>query len=175
MSPFIPLIFQGEEFASSSPFQYFADHDDSEMVKAVREGRKREFAAFGWNPDEIPNPDEAETFERSKLKWDEIHERQHGEMLKWFRQLIHLRRHTPSLNDGDLSHLKVGFDEKKRWLTMERGQVQILCNLGEEAAEFKNVAGSSLVFASRNDIEVTADNVVVLPPNTLAILSAEGA
>jgi maltooligosyltrehalose trehalohydrolase len=173
MSPFIPLIFQGEEFASSSPFQYFADHEDPEMVKAVREGRKREFAAFGWNPDEIPSPDETETFERSKLKWDEIHERQHGEMLEWFRQLIHLRRHSPSLNDGDLSHLKVEFDEEKRWLTMERGQVRILSNLGEEAATFENVVGSSLVLASGNDIEVTGDNVVVLPPNRLAILSTE--
>ena len=173
MSPFIPLIFQGEEFASSSPFQYFADHEDPEMVKAVREGRKREFAAFGWNPDEIPSPDEAETFERSKLKWDEIYERQHGEMLEWFRQLIHLRRHSPSLNDGDLSHLKVEFDEEKRWLTMERGQVRILSNLGEEATTFENVVGSSLVLASGNDIEVTGDNVVVLPPNRLAILSTE--
>jgi maltooligosyltrehalose trehalohydrolase len=108
------------------------------------------------------------------LKWDEIHERQHGEMLEWFRRLIHLRRHTPSLNDGDLSHLKVGFEEKKRWLTMERGQVRVLCNLGEEAAEFENAAGFSLVLGSGSDLEVT-DDKVVLPPNSLAILSAERA
>src|SRR6185437_12523002 len=107
MSPFIPLIFQGEEFAASSPFQYFAEHDDSAMATAGREGRKREFAAFGWNPDEIPNPDEAATFERSKLNWDEIHEGGHAEMLDWFRQLIHLRRRTSCLNDGDLNHIKV--------------------------------------------------------------------
>jgi maltooligosyltrehalose trehalohydrolase len=172
MSPFIPLLFQGEEFAASSPFQYFADHEDPEMANAVREGRQREFAAFGWNPDEIPNPEEAETFERSKLKWDEIHEGVHAEMLEWFHQLLHLRRHTPSLNDGDLSHIKVQFDEKKRWLTMDRGLVRVMCNLGGEAVELENPGKFSLTLSSRADIEVNGEKVL-LPPDSVAILSSE--
>ncbi|MDW5267759.1 MULTISPECIES: malto-oligosyltrehalose trehalohydrolase [Acidobacteriaceae] len=172
MSPFVPLIFQGDEFAASSPFQYFADHDEPAMVAAVREGRKREFAAFGWNPDEIPNPDEADTFQRSKLNWDEIHEENHGEMLNWFRQLIQLRRHTSCLNDGDLNHLKVKFDEDKRWLTMDRGQVRVLCNLGKESVEFENCGGFSLSLGSRNDIGIT-NGKVLLPPDSVAILSAK--
>jgi maltooligosyltrehalose trehalohydrolase len=174
MSPLIPLIFQGEEFASSSPFQYFADHEDPEMAKAVREGRKREFAAFGWDPDEIPSPDEAATFERSKLKWDEVDDGPHGEMLEWFRQLIHLRRHSPSLNDGNLSHLKVEFDEEKQWLTMARGKVLVLCNLGAELVELENPGKFPLALASRGDTEVTADKVR-LPSNSIAILVAEKA
>lgn len=174
MSPFVPLIFQGEEFAASSPFQYFAEHDDPDMAIAVREGRKREFAAFGWNPDEIPNPDEAKTFENSKLNWDEIHDGKHGEMLEWFRQLIHLRRHTPCLNDGDLNHLKVKFDEEKQWLTMDRGQVRILCNLGKEAVEFENHDGFSPVLSSRDGIAV-GDGKVLLPPDSIVILSAKAA
>lgn len=172
MSPFIPLIFQGEEFAASSPFQYFADHEDLAMAKAVREGRKREFAAFGWNPDEIPNPEEAETFERSKLKWDEIHEGRHAEMLEWFRQLIHLRRHTASLNDGDLSRVKVLFDEKKRWLTMDRGLVRVMCNLGGEAIELESAGQFSLTLSSQADVEVCGEKVL-LPPDSVAILSSE--
>ena len=174
MSPFVPLIFQGEEFAASSPFQYFAEHDEPAMAIAVREGRKREFAAFGWNPDEIPNPDEAATFERSKLNWDEIHDGKHGEMLDWYRQLIHLRRHTPSLNDGDLNHLKVKFDEDKQWLTMDRGQVRILCNLGKEAVEFENRGGFSSLLSSQDGIQV-ADGKVLLPPDSIVILSAKAA
>ncbi len=174
MSPFVPLIFQGEEFAASSPFQYFAEHDEPAMAIAVREGRKREFAAFGWNPDEIPNPDEAETFARSKLNWDEIHDGKHGEMLEWFRQLIHLRRHTPSLNDGDLNHLKVKFDEDKQWLTMDRGQVRILCNLGKEAVELDNPDGFSPLLSSRDDIRI-ADGKVLLPPDSIVILSTKAA
>lgn len=172
MSPFIPLLFQGEEFAASSPFQYFANHDDPSLAESIREGRKREFAAFGWKPDEIPNPDEAETFERSKLKWDEAHEGKHEEMLEWSRQLIHLRRHTPCLNDGDLTHLKIRFDEKKRWLTMDRGLVRVFCNLGEEPAELENPGGFILSLGSRDDIEVAEDKVR-LPPDSIAILSAD--
>ena len=91
-SPFVPMLFQGEEFAASSPFQYFAHHEEPEMARAVSEGRVREFAAFGWNPEEIPNPESRETFERSKLQWDEVGEGSHAEMLTWCRRLIALRR-----------------------------------------------------------------------------------
>ncbi len=57
-APFVPMIFQGEEFAASTPFLYFADHEDPEMARSVKEGRRGEFAAFGWNPEEIPDPEE---------------------------------------------------------------------------------------------------------------------
>jgi maltooligosyltrehalose trehalohydrolase len=172
MSPFVPLIFEGEEFAASTPFQYFADHEDPAMAKAVLEGRKREFAAFGWNPDDIPDPEKVETFERSKLNWDEIDQGKHHEMLEWFRQLIHLRRHSFSLNDGDMGHVKVSFDEKKQWLTMERGLIRVLCNLSKEAVELENPEQHPLTLASRPEIEVHGDKVL-LPPDSLAILSGE--
>lgn len=172
MAPFIPLIFQGEEFSASSPFQYFADHDDPAMTKAVLEGRKREFAAFGWKPDEIPDPGATETFERSKLKWDETHEGKHAEMLEWFRQLIHLRRRSTSLNDGDLGHIKVQFDEKKRWLMMDRGQIRVMCNLGTKPVELENSTLLPLLLASHDGIETRGEKVL-LPPDSLAILSSE--
>jgi len=172
MSPFIPLLFQGEEFAASTPFQYFADHDDPAMAKAVLEGRKREFAAFGWNPDVIPDPEKTETFERSKLNWDEIHESTHGEMLEWFRQLIRLRRDSPSLNDGDMDHVKVHFDESKRWLTMDRGQIRMMCNLGDAPVELENPGQYPLLLASQGGIEIKGE-MVLLPPDSLAILSCE--
>ena len=171
-APFIPLLFQGEEYAASTPFQYFAHHDDGEMAKAVSEGRRREFAAFGWNPEVIPDPEKRETFERSKLNWDEVHQGTHAEMLDWFTKLIHLRRSSPALNDGDPGHVKVSFDEEKRWLTMERGPVRVMCNLGDEVVEFENSTGLPLVLASRDDVR--AENAkVVLPPDTFALLSGE--
>jgi len=172
MAPFVPMIFQGEEFAASSPFQYFADHEDPEMAKSVKNGRQGEFAAFGWNPDDIPDPGKKETFERSKLKWDEIHEGRHAEMLEWYRKLIHLRRNSASLNDGDMGHVNVQFDEKKRWLTMERGLVKMFCNLGNAFVECGNPKRVPLLLVSHNDVEWVEDKIV-LPPNTLAILSAD--
>jgi maltooligosyltrehalose trehalohydrolase len=171
-APFIPMIFQGEEFAASTPFQYFADHEDPEMATAVKTGRKAEFAAFGWNPDDIPDPEKRETFERSKLKWDEVHQGQHERMLDWYRKLIHLRRNSPSLNNGDLRSVTVEFDEDKRWLTMERGAVRVVCNLGDSPAEFDRPEQYSLLLASREDV-IAAPAKIVLPSNSMAILSRE--
>ncbi|WP_158793466.1 malto-oligosyltrehalose trehalohydrolase [Granulicella sp. L60] len=171
-APFIPMIFQGEEYAASTPFQYFADHEDPEMAKAVKNGRQAEFAAFGWSPEQIPDPEDVETFKRSKLNWDEVHQGTHEEMFEWYRRLIHLRRKSVSLNDGTPRQTEVTFDEDGGWLVIERGAVKTLCNLGSEEATFENRGGWSLILASR--AEVRADGTkVVLPSNSLAILSDE--
>ena len=172
-APFVPMIFQGEEFAASSPFQYFADHDDPVMARAVSEGRLGEFAAFGWDRDLIPDPEKPETFQRSKLNWNEIHDGRHAEMLDWYRRLIHLRRTTLALNDGELRNTKVSFDEEKCWLVMDRGgeqcMVKVLCNLGENAVELPNPDRLPITLASRVGIEASNDKVT-LPPYSLAIL-----
>jgi len=174
MGPAIPLIFQGEEFAASTPFQYFADHEDPEMAKAVSDGRKMEFAAFGWDPDVIPAPDRVETFERSKLKWSEVNDGDHGAMLNWFRELIHLRRREPALNDGDLGHIKVLFDEQKRWLTMDRGPFKVMLNLGEQQAEFDGSDPQRLVLASREGVDVRGEKII-LPVDSFAVVFSEDA
>jgi maltooligosyltrehalose trehalohydrolase len=171
-SPFVPMLFQGEEFAASTPFQYFADHEDPEMAKAVKDGRRGEFAAFGWNAVDIPDPESAETFIRSKLRWEEVHEGRHEEMFQWYRRLIALRRGSPSLNNGEPGQTKVTFDEERKWLVMVRGAVTVVCNLGDERMEFENPKHWPLVMVSRPDVKATR-KAVRLPPDTLAILSGE--
>ena len=173
-APFIPMLFMGEEYAASTPFQYFADHEDPAMAKAVSEGRSREFAAFGWRPEEIPDPEKMETFERSKLEWDEVQQGEHGEMLDWYKRLIHLRRTSPSLNDGDFLHVSVHSNEEQRWLTMDRGKIRVCLNLGSETREMENERGLSLVMGSRQDVRLEGGKVM-LPSSTLAILSEESA
>src|SRR5260370_30740686 len=101
------MLFQGEEWAASSPFQYFADHDDPVLARMVSAGRKKEFEAFGWNPDQIPDPEKKETFERSRLNWDEVCDGDHSVMLAWYRDLISLRRATPYLNDSEPGNARV--------------------------------------------------------------------
>jgi maltooligosyltrehalose trehalohydrolase len=142
------------------------------MARAVKEGRRGEFAAFGWKPEDIPDPEKVETFQRSKLRWDEVHEGRHEEMLEWYRMLIALRRGSPALNDGEPGQTKVSFDEARRWLVMERGAVTVMGNLGTETVGLDNPRGLTLVLASRVDVEAAGDKVV-LPPDTLAVLSAE--
>ncbi|CAN5523166.1 malto-oligosyltrehalose trehalohydrolase [soil metagenome] len=171
-SPFIPMLFQGEEYAASTPFQYFADHEDGELRKAVSEGRKREFAAFGWKAEEIPDPESPETFKRSKLNWDEVSQGKHADMLDWCKQLIHFRRSSTSLNDGDMGHVDVSYDEEKRWLIVGRGLVTVLCNLGDDEVRLDAPKEATLALASRPDIRIDGPSVL-LPSNTLAILTVE--
>jgi maltooligosyltrehalose trehalohydrolase len=167
LGPFVPMLFQGEEWAASSPFQYFADHSDPELARLVSEGRKREFAAFGWPPETIPDPENPETYQASKLNWSEANDPGHAEMLEWYRALIHLRRSTPCLNDGSPGNLRVAFDEESKWLRMQRGTIAVLCNLGPRDIAFPVPQSSSVELASHAAI---AGNALRLPPNSIAVL-----
>ena len=173
-APFIPMLWQGEEFAASTPFLYFADHEDAEMARLVAEGRKKEFAAFGFAKEEIPNPEDETTFLHSKLNWAECGEGDHAEVLAWFRKLIHLRRHSQSLNDGDKGHVEVQSDEKKKWLLMDRGLVRVICNLGDEPVAFDVPEGYEPLACSIDGIEVV-DGQLTMPPDGFAVLSGEEA
>lgn len=170
ISPYVPLIFQGEEWAASSPFQYFADHDDPQLARAVSEGRKREFAAFGWNPDQIPDPENPETFYRSKLSWNDTKELRHAEMLAWYRELIRLRRSTPSLNDGEPRRLHVFYDEHELWIRIQRGSITAICNLGKASHKFPLHKSGQILLASRSGLQID-DQAVDLPPDSVVIIS----
>lgn len=173
-SPFIPLIFQGEEWAASSPFQYFAEHEDAEMARAVSQGRKREFAAFGWNPADIPDPENPATFERSKLRWNELHEPQHAETFAWYRELIRLRRATPCLNNGEARHLRVFYNEQQTWLRMERGSITVICNLGTEDRQFLLPRSSRILLSSYPGLR-SADDSLTVPPDTVVVVAGPAA
>jgi maltooligosyltrehalose trehalohydrolase len=130
-APFVPMLFQGEEWAASTPFLYFTDHDDPELGRAVHEGRRREFAAFGWDPAAIPDPQALATFERSVLDWDETGRPPHADILDWYRQLVRLRRREPELTDGRLDRVRASADERERWLVLERGaSITVAVNVG---------------------------------------------
>jgi len=171
LGPFVPMLFQGEEWAASSAFQYFADHYDRELARRVSEGRKREFSAFGWAPETIPDPESPRTFEASKLNWNEINDPEHSEMLEWYRALIGLRRTTPCLQNGTSGNVLVAFDEVEKWLRMERGAISMICNIGPEDRSFPIPQASILELTSRRSI-VTADGAIILPPLSVAVLRA---
>ncbi|MBV5246429.1 malto-oligosyltrehalose trehalohydrolase [Mycolicibacterium sp. PAM1] len=134
-SPYTAMLFMGEEWASSSPFQFFSSHPEPELARATAEGRKREFAEHGWDADEIPDPQDPATFERSKLHWDEKDGGDHARLLGFYRDLITLRRSESDMADPWLDHLRVDYDEDARWLVMHRGALSIACNLGAEPVD----------------------------------------
>ncbi|OBK77951.1 malto-oligosyltrehalose trehalohydrolase [Mycobacterium sp. 1164985.4] len=134
-SPYTAMLFMGEEWGSSSPFQFFSSHPEPELARATAEGRKREFAEHGWDADAIPDPQDPETFRRSKLKWDEIDDGDHGRLRKVYRELIALRHNEPDLADPWLDNLEVDYDEDRHWIVMRRRSLSIACNLGTDAVD----------------------------------------
>jgi maltooligosyltrehalose trehalohydrolase len=170
-APFVPMIFQGEEWAASSPFQYFTNHE-AELGKLVSEGRKKEFAAFGWNPDEIPDPQDEQTFLRSKLNWDEQPQQPHAEMLAWYRKLIELRKAYPDLTDGSLEELHVEYNEEEKWLVMRRGSIEVTVNLGSHLLK-RHVSTMAIMLLASDDSVKLEHVSLIVPQDTVAILKIE--
>lgn len=119
LSPYLPMLFMGEEYGEQAPFQYFIDHGDPALIEAVREGRKREFEAFGWT--DIPDPYDEKTFARSKLQPCLETNRQQQAHLRWCQALIHLRKSIPALGTGAKNvKIQVGSHQKSQLLIIHR-------------------------------------------------------
>jgi maltooligosyltrehalose trehalohydrolase len=172
LGPFVPLLFQGEEWAASSPFQYFANHEDPDLARAVSEGRRKEFAAFGWDPESLPDPEKRETFLRSKLKWAELSEPSNDEMLQWHRNLIQLRRSVLCLNNGEPGNATVSFNEDEKWFTMQRGSIFTSFNIDSDQRTLPLDSGFRLILASQKEVRLEGGRLT-LPPNSIAILQSE--
>ncbi|ORB86914.1 malto-oligosyltrehalose trehalohydrolase [Mycobacterium kansasii] len=134
-SPYTAMLFMGEEWAASTPFQFFSSHPEPELARATAEGRKAEFAEHGWDADDIPDPQDPRTFARSKLKWDELLAGEHARLHHFYRDLIALRRNDPDMADRWLEHLIVDYDEDGRWIIVCRNRLRITCNLGAESVQ----------------------------------------
>jgi maltooligosyltrehalose trehalohydrolase len=174
-APFVPMLFQGEEWAASTPFQYFTDHSEQDLGAAVREGRRREFAAFGWAPEDVPDPQDPATFERSRLRWDEAATPPHDEMLTWYRQLVRLRVARADLLDGRAGATRVTFDEEQRWLVVERGAATVVAvNLAAQARRVPVPAGARTVLAGfPSGTAVGGVGAVQLPAGGVVVMAAE--
>jgi maltooligosyltrehalose trehalohydrolase len=169
-APFVPMLFQGEEFGASAPFLYFTDYEDPELGRLISEGRKKEFEAFGWAPDQIPDPQDEQTFNQSRLNWAELTEEPHASLLQWHKDLISLRRKRSELSDGNLNAVNVRFNEEAQWLVLERGSLRIASNLGQEPVEVEVGCGAQLLLASDDSIGLSGKNIK-LGPDSVAVVS----
>jgi maltooligosyltrehalose trehalohydrolase len=127
LSPNVPLLFMGEEYAEEAPFQYFVHHSDPALVEAVRKGRKDEFAAFQWE-EEIPDPQDVATFLRSKLNLDLRHQGKNTLLFEFYRRLIQLRQEIPSLSSLDKRGIEIEAFEREKAILMKRrsGEDQVI-------------------------------------------------
>ncbi len=133
-SAMTPMLFMGEEYAASTPWQYFTDFDDVELGTAVREGRRREFASHGWDAEDVPDPQDNATRDRSVLAWDERTQGEHGRLLEWHRALIAERRRHEELTDGRLDGVVVDAPDDEAWIVVRRGSLTLACNLMDRPA-----------------------------------------
>jgi maltooligosyltrehalose trehalohydrolase len=171
--PFVPMLFQGEEWGASSPFLYFTDHEDSDLGRAVSAGRRREFAVFGWRPEDVPDPQDPASCAASRLAWDERERPGHADLLAWYRSLIALRRARPALAPAPLDDTVVEVDEAQGRLVVRRraAGVAVAVNLG--AGDSTVPVGGGLLLASDDRCEARPGGVW-LPPDAVAVVD-EGA
>lgn len=170
-APFVPLLFQGEEWNASSPFQYFTDHQDAELAESVRKGRRAEFAPFVANVAEVPDPQAGDTFELSKLDWDERERGAHREIFEWYRRLISLRRCARDFENGRLDLDAVSFDEEARWIRVNRGDSVVICNFAPTPQRVPLAHANRLDISLASRPDVRGDGTAIdLPPVSVAIL-----
>ncbi|HEX7167845.1 MAG TPA: malto-oligosyltrehalose trehalohydrolase [Acidimicrobiales bacterium] len=169
-SPFVPMLFMGEEWGATSPFQYFTDHPDPDLGRAVSEGRRSEFSYFGWAPEDVPDPQDPATFERSKLRWEEREDEPHASLLAWHRELIALRRSRRELGPGRFDDVEVNVSADEGWIVVGRGGVVIAANLSDRTVEVPVPQGKTRVLASSPRISDVSHGVVELVRSGVVLL-----
>lgn len=186
--PFTPMLFQGEEWAASSPFQFFTSHPEEELGRLTAEGRIAEFAAMGWDADVVPDPQDPETFRRSVLRWEELGSGRHAVVLEGYRRLAELRRDWAALTDPSFQANRVVVDEQARTLRLTRGgslrvagssdaeaapgtgPVDVLVNVGDAVWEAPVPLGATLLFGTAPTVAID-DATVHLPPGSGALVA----
>ncbi|WP_432886718.1 malto-oligosyltrehalose trehalohydrolase [Kribbella sp. CA-245084] len=169
-SPYTPMLFMGEEWGASTPWRFFTDFGEPELAEAVRTGRRREFAEFGWNADEIPDPQDPQTWRSSVLDWSEPDETPHHEVLMWYRHLLTFRARMPELRDDRLESVGISFDPAGAWLVVARGSLRVVANLAAEDAVVPVDADPDYLVMSFGAAEL-ADGGLWLPGHGVGIVS----
>lgn len=183
-APFLPMIFMGEEWAESNPFQFFISHSDEALIEAVRKGRKAEFAAF-HNEEETPDPQSEATFNQSKLDWAKILDGEHKLMLDYYRKLIELRKQNPALNTLDRTSSQAEAFPDKNTLILKRHaqsqQILAVLNFSNEqqsiavdgfTGDWKLLIDSATPeFVEKDHMTISANGHITISPESLLIFS----
>lgn len=152
LGPYTPMLFMGEEWGATTPWQFFTSHPEPELGTATATGRINEFARMGWDPTLVPDPQDEQTFERSKLNWNEAAEPEHARLLGFYRELAALRRTRAEFTDPRFDQVSVDFDAAQGWLRLHRSGSTVLINLGAQPARVPADGGDVLLsFATDGD------------------------
>ncbi|MBW8764641.1 MAG: DUF3459 domain-containing protein, partial [Microbacterium sp.] len=166
-SPFTPMLFMGEEWGASTPWQFFTSHPEPELGEVTAKGRIEEFARMGWDPDVVPDPQDPATFQRSQLDWSEVDRSPHRELLELYRALIALRHREPEFSDPRFAMLSADWDDAAGWFALRQGGLEILVNLGTEA--WSGPGAAELLLATTSAVTADHDGVH-LPPDSAVVV-----
>jgi maltooligosyltrehalose trehalohydrolase len=169
-SPFTPMLFMGEEWAASNPWQFFTSHPEPELALAVQNGRRREFASHGWDEADVPDPQDPATFARSKLDWSELGKPGHAEHLDLHKRLIALRRAHPDLTDPRLDQVEVWHGDQ--FVVIRRGRCLVAANLAAVTQTVSLRAVPSKVLLATEPGVVLQRDRVELPPESAVVVFA---
>ena len=172
-SGFTPMVFMGEEWAAGTPWQFFTSFEEPELADAVRNGRRAEFAAHGWAGEDVPDPQDPATRDRSVLDWSELDRPEHQRMFHWYASLVAERRRDPDLADDRLDALVVAADDDDAWLVLSHGRVRVVVNLAAEAATVpvQDLGGSAEVVLAWDPAGTShTEGSVTLPGHSVVLL-----
>jgi maltooligosyltrehalose trehalohydrolase len=172
LSPFLPMLFQGEEWGASTPFQYFTDHE-GELGIAVTQGRRHEFVAFGWDVGDVPDPQASATFDRSKLDWSELAREPHRHLFDWHRRLVELRGRLSKLGAA-VPCAESRHDETAGWFRFDRGPLSVAFHLGADAVRVPLPPASAHRLLLGTGDATIIDGTVRVAPDAVAVVLAEG-
>ncbi len=187
LSPYIPMLFMGEEYAERNPFLYFVSHEDAKLNELVRKGRKEEFKSFNADKKEAPDPASEATFNRSMLSWRIGTTNEKQTMFSFYKRLIELRKNHPALKKTGKEHMRVS--EVGAAIVLERWQNEdyliALINLSSESGSLKVPAGIKGVLHNLLDSSeekwdgsgnicpenITANDQIGIPEKTITVYS----
>jgi maltooligosyltrehalose trehalohydrolase len=172
--PFTPMLFQGEEWAASTPFCFFTSHPEPELGRVTAEGRFEEFERMGWDPAVVPDPQDPDTLARSKLDWSEVGSGRHARLLAAYRRLAELRRAHPDLTDPAFASTSCTVDEECRLFRMRRGGLLVVVNFGDGPVSVPVGPDAGLLFVSGDDVAVDQD-ALQLPAHAGALVAGAAA
>ncbi|UQN15448.1 malto-oligosyltrehalose trehalohydrolase [Gulosibacter sp. ACHW.36C] len=180
-SPFTPMLFMGEEWGATTPFQYFSSHPEPELAEAVSRGRISEFSRMGWDESQVPDPQDPDTFRASRLEWMELDGPERQWLLDVYRRLIALRRSRPQFTRPWLRDVSAKADAELGVFTFWRGDLEVVCNFSDAARELEldvDIAWTSyeelpeIVFATDERVTVAGTHAF-LPPHSAAVFAPQ--
>ncbi|WP_144782903.1 malto-oligosyltrehalose trehalohydrolase [Microbacterium sp. BH-3-3-3] len=171
-APGTPMLFMGEEWGATTPWQFFTSHPEPELGKATAEGRIAEFEKMGWDESTVPDPQDPSTFENSKLDWDEVGEGDHAQLLGLYRELAKIRRERPELTDPSREGLSAAAREAEggRVYELRRGDLLVVVNLSDAEASASAASGARVLLATAEGVVLDGTTLTV-PAGASAIVA----